>query len=98
MKLIITILPDEHTEAVSRALTSNNLRVTQIASTGGFLRKGASTLLIGLDDEKVDLAIDLIKKNSHNLNENPESSPSSGHEGGKTTTIFVINVSQFIQI
>lgn len=98
MKLIITILPDDNTEAVSRALTSNNLRVTQIASTGGFLRKGASTLLIGLDDEKVDIAIDLIKKNSRNHNENSDSSQSSNHEGGKSTTIFVINVSQFIQI
>lgn len=98
MKLIITILPDENTEAVSRALTSSNFRVTQIASTGGFLRKGASTLLIGLDDEKVDIAIDIIRSNSHTNTENSESSASSTHENGKSTTIYVINVSQFIQI
>ncbi len=39
MKLIITIFPDSFTDAVSVALTTNKFRVTQIASTGGFLQK-----------------------------------------------------------
>ncbi len=40
MKLIITIIPDSVTDSVSLALTSQKFRVTQIASTGGFLKKG----------------------------------------------------------
>lgn len=97
MKLIITILPDDHTEPVSKALTAGDFRVTQIASTGGFLRKGASTLLIGVDDEKVAGAVEIIKSNSHPEREHQESASGSNHEIGKTT-IFVLNVSQFIQI
>jgi uncharacterized protein YaaQ len=97
MKLIITILPDDHTEPVSRALTAGDFRVTQIATTGGFLHKGSSTLLIGVDDEKVTAAVDLIKANSHSEHPASESTAASGHENGKTT-IYVLNVSQFIQI
>lgn len=97
MKLIITILPDDQSDPVSKALTACEFRVTQIASTGGFLRKGASTLLVGVDDEKVGQAIEIIKTNAHLEKEKAVSSGNISHEIGKTT-IFVINVSQFIQI
>ena len=45
MKLIITIIPKNDCDTVSLALTERKFRVTQIASTGGFLRKGNATLL-----------------------------------------------------
>ena len=56
MKLIITIIPDNNCDSVSLALTERKFRVTQIASSGGFLRKGNSTLLVGVDDEQLDEA------------------------------------------
>ena len=61
MKLILTIINDNDNEAVSQALTGAGLRVTRISSTGGFMRRGSSTLLIGVEDGKVDEAIQLIK-------------------------------------
>lgn len=61
MKLIITIIPDNDCDAVSLALTEQKFRVTQIASTGGFLRKGNATLLVGVEDEQLDEALGLIK-------------------------------------
>ena len=42
MKLIIAIIPDTVTDDSSLALTGQDYRVTQIASTGGFLRRGNS--------------------------------------------------------
>ena len=45
-KLIIAIIRDDDNENVSARLTAEDFRVTQIASTGGFLRSGRSTLLI----------------------------------------------------
>ena len=57
MKLIITIIPGNTRENVSLALTDRKFRVTQIASTGGFLRKGNATLLVGVEDEQLDEAI-----------------------------------------
>ena len=63
MKMIIAILPDSDSENVMQALIQNDFRVTQIASTGGFLRSGMSTLLIGVEDEQVDTAVNVIRHN-----------------------------------
>ena len=58
MKLIITIIPDSDCDSVSLALTERKFRVTQIASTGGFLRKGNATLLVGVEDEQLEEAVE----------------------------------------
>lgn len=86
MKLIIAILRDVDNEPVSHALTSNNFRVTLIASTGGFLRRGSTTLLVGVDDEQLDTALNVIRTNC---------APPSD-QGGKRATIFVLKVDQFV--
>lgn len=88
MKLIITIISDYDNEPVSQALVLANFRVTRIASTGGFLRRGSSTLMIGVPDEKVDEAIQVIHKN---LTPSAESDT-------KRATLFVLNVEDFTQI
>lgn len=85
MKLIIAIIRDVDTDPVSRALMEADLRVTQIASTGGFLRRGNSTLLIGLEDEQVDTALNIIRQHcSHNAD-----------IGDKRAAIFVLNVAHY---
>ncbi len=88
MKLIITIINDHDNEQVSQALISGGFRVTRIASTGGFFRKGSSTLMIGVNDERVDEAIEVIRGNTIPVND-----PML-----KRATIFVINVENFTQI
>lgn len=85
MKLIIAIIRDVDTDPVSRALMEADLRVTQIASTGGFLRRGNSTLLIGLEDEQVETALNIIRQ-----------SCSQGADiGDKRAAIFVLNVTHY---
>lgn len=88
MKLIIAILKDNDADVVSNALTSANFRVTRIASTGGFLRKGSTTLLIGLEDDLVESALQVIRKNVSTSNEPQISS----------ATIFVIKVDHYTHI
>ena len=88
MKMIIAIIRDNDYDSVSQALLAEGLRVTRIASTGGFLRRGSSTLMIGLDDDKVDQGIEIIRENTSQPDE-----PS-----GKRATIFVLNVSKFTQV
>jgi uncharacterized protein YaaQ len=61
MKLAITIIQDEFTNKVMKALMAEKIRSTRLSSTGGFLKSGNTTLLIGVDDDKVDFVIDLIK-------------------------------------
>jgi len=88
MKLIITIISDNDNDPVSQALINGGFRVTRIASTGGFLRKGSSTLMIGVNDEQVDQAIETIRANTSPVND-----PML-----KRATIFVLNVENFTQI
>ena len=86
MKLIIAILRDVDNEPVSRALTTASFRVTVIASTGGFLRRGSTTLLIGVDDEQLDTALEIVRKTV-----SPPTEPNQ-----KRATIFVLKVDQCV--
>lgn len=61
MKLMIMITRDEDSDAVVQTLVQNQFRVTRMASTGGFLRRGNSTLLVGVEDEQVEQVIGLIR-------------------------------------
>ena len=89
MKLIITILRDIDNDSVSEALLSKGYRITQIASTGGFFRRGSTTLLIGVDDDIVERAIEIIRTN---LN------PTPAEPGTHRANLFVIDVESFQQI
>ena len=88
MKLIIAIVRDTDNDIVSHTLNAANFRVTCIASTGSFWRKGQSTLLVGVEDEKLEGALQIIRDNVTKPTEDD-----SHH-----TTIFVLNVNQFSQI
>ena len=61
MKMIITIVKDNEADTLTQAFTSAEFRVTRVASTGGFLRSGFVTLLLGVDDDRVDGAIELVR-------------------------------------
>lgn len=87
MKLIIAIIHDEDNDRVSRMLTGENFRVTMIASTGGFLRSGRSTLLIGVEDERLERALQVLRDNCVTDKEGKE----------KKAIVFVLNVEEYIQ-
>jgi uncharacterized protein YaaQ len=61
MKLILAILRDEAVESISQALVNKQFRVTRIASTGGFLRRGSTTMIIGVENEQVQTAIQTMR-------------------------------------
>lgn len=86
MKLMIAILKDDDVENAVQALTSDNFRVTRVASTGGFFRKGSTTLLIGLDDDRVDAAIASLRLNT------------TAGSDQKRATVFVVPVNRFEQL
>jgi uncharacterized protein YaaQ len=88
MKLIITILRDHDSESVSQGLIASGFRVTRIASTGGFLRRGSSTLMIGVADDKVEEAVSNIR-GKLNLTTDPLVN---------RATLFILNVESYEQI
>ena len=63
MKLVIAVVQGEDATQTVQALSGAGISVTKMASSGGFLQQGNATLLIGVDDDKVDAAIELIRQN-----------------------------------
>lgn len=63
MKLIVCIVQDQDSHVLIDDLTESNFRVTTLASTGGFLKSGNTTLLIGVEEEDVDRVFEIIEKN-----------------------------------
>ncbi|WP_425446833.1 cyclic-di-AMP receptor [Dethiothermospora halolimnae] len=62
MKLVIAIVQDEDSGKLVDELMENNFGVTKLASTGGFLKSGNTTIIVGVEKEKVDDVIDIIRK------------------------------------
>ena len=87
MKMIVAIVRDEHAADVADALIDSELCVSRIASTGGFLRQGSSTMMIGVADDDVDQAIQIIS----------EQCPPSVEPMLRRATLFVLNVEYFEQ-
>ena len=63
MKLIIAIVQDQDVPSLIDDLTEKEFRVTKLASTGGFLKSGNTTLFMGVEEDKVEEAIRIIEDN-----------------------------------
>ncbi len=87
MKLIIAIVKGSDALAVSDALVEQQIGVTRIASTGGFLRRGNVTLFIGVEAESVERVLHTIEKNCR--------APAPGQH---KATLFLLPAEDFIQL
>ncbi len=87
MKLVIAIVSDKDANPVTEQLINRHYRVTRIASTGGFLRRGNATLLIGVTEEHIQSVIDVLQETC---------SPAESNQ--HRATIFVVNAPYFEQI
>ncbi|MBK5240606.1 cyclic-di-AMP receptor [Clostridium sp.] len=61
MKLVIAIVQDDDASDLIEEITDKGFRVTKLATTGGFLKSGNTTLLIGIEKEKVDEVLAIIE-------------------------------------
>jgi uncharacterized protein YaaQ len=62
LKLIVAVVQDKDAIKLIEALMIQGYRATKLASTGGFLREGNTTLLIGVDVQKVAEVLAIIRK------------------------------------
>ncbi len=62
MKLAITVLANAQADEAVGALLRAGYRVTRLASTGGLLRQGNTTLLIGAEDRHMEEIMDILRK------------------------------------
>ena len=107
MKLVLAIVGKNDAGVVMDALTEEKFQVTKLATTGGFLRAGNTTLLTGVEDGKVSKAIDIISKYSSKRTQMMAGSlpmdmdaqiipPVEVTVGG--ATIFVLDVDQYEKV
>ncbi|MDV4152264.1 cyclic-di-AMP receptor [Clostridium sp. AL.422] len=109
MKLVIAMVQDDDALDLIDAITEAGFRVTKLASTGGFLKAGNTTLMIGVEVDKVQTVIDVVEdicKTRKQIITTPTpitgnidmymSYPIEVEVGG--ATIFVIDVDQFIKV
>jgi uncharacterized protein YaaQ len=94
MKLAIAIIQDEYINKVLKALMVEKIRATKLSSTGGFLKKGSTTLLIGVEDDKVDHIIDIIKEQCKSTK--VKEGESEITVGG--ANIFIVDIDQHLKI
>ncbi len=62
MKLVVAVIHDRDQKRTSEALLRADFRFTKIASTGGFLREGNVTILIGSETENLDTVLGIINE------------------------------------
>ncbi|MBQ7487959.1 MAG: cyclic-di-AMP receptor [Clostridia bacterium] len=111
MKLIIAIVQDEDAGHLVSALMEQGFGVTKLATTGGFLRSGNTTLISGLEDERLDAALKTIEKvcHSHEQVTTTAATPVGASGVGDSfvpypvrvtvggATVFVLDVDRFIK-
>jgi uncharacterized protein YaaQ len=106
MKLVIAVVQDKDHRKVTEALLERGYKFTIVASTGGLLREGNVTFLIGVEPEQVEPAIEVIGAHSKTreqlVNVFPPTiepigtcipSPVKVQVGG--ATVFVLDVERF---
>ena len=109
MKLIVAIVQDEDAGRLVSALMDKGFGVTKLATTGGFLRAGNTTLISGVEDDKLQDALDVIEKICKSREQITASTTLMGGAGGvyvpypiRVTvggaTVFVLEVSQFLKV
>lgn len=111
MKLIVAIVQDEDASRLVSTLMKDGFSVTKLATTGGFLRAGNTTLLLGVEDDKIRNAMDIIEnvcKSRKQMTSAPVTMPgvagsyAAGSYPVEVTiggaTVFVLSVDQFVKL
>lgn len=107
MKLVIAIVHDDDVGVLLKALVKADFRSTKLSTSGGFLRAGNTTLLIGIEDERLDELVHVIESSCKTRKETVTTPPLLG-EGSLVSipieitvggaTVFVIDVEKYIRI
>lgn len=109
MKLVFAVVHDEDGANVTEELNKKGFSVTKLCSSGGFLRAGNTTLLVGVPKEKVDEVIEIIESKSKSRKQIINSSMTPNGMGGMFipypvevvvggATVFVVDVERFEKV
>lgn len=107
MKLMLIIINNEDVIDVTKALLKNKYYVTKLATTGGVINSGNTTLLLGVEDDHVDRVKDIVTNFSKTRKKkiSPDETsdlnvfsflPASVKVSG--ATIFVLNIDEYYKL
>lgn len=108
MKMLIAIVQDQDSHILMDELSERDFRMTKLASTGGFLKAGNTTILMGIDEARIPEALSIIENNckSRNMTTSLMSVTMPGDAyipypvelrvGG--ATVFILDVESFVRI
>ena len=110
MKLIIAIVQDEDSSRLLSRLMQSGFSATKLATTGGFLKAGNTTLLLGVEEERIQDAVAIIEsvcKSRKQITTAPATLTGMAH-GEYTTypvevtvggaTLFILSIDQFLKV
>lgn len=108
MKLVIGIVNSDDAGNLLAEITQASFQATKLSTSGGFLKMGNVTVLVGVEDEKTDEVIEIFKKccsrRKQMISANPpflgegfiSAAPVEVTIGG--ATLFVVDVDNFMKI
>lgn len=96
MKLVIAIIQDEYISKVLKSLMAEKVRITKLSSTGGFLKSGNTTLLVGVENDKLDNLVEIIRKQCKSTKVKVKDGDSEITVGG--ANLFIMDIDQYIRI
>jgi uncharacterized protein YaaQ len=109
MKLVIAVVQDQDEADLLEALAKAGFQATKLASTGGFLRKGNTTTLVGVEEEKIETVLELIRQTCRSRRQLVTPLATLGRVettyftepvevpvGG--ATVFVVDVERFVKV
>jgi uncharacterized protein YaaQ len=65
VKLIVAVVHNEDAHVLIDALLKHEHRATWLHSSGGFLKQSNATVLVGVEDAKVEEVVGLVRENCH---------------------------------
>ncbi|MDI6871702.1 MAG: cyclic-di-AMP receptor [Bacillota bacterium] len=109
MKLVVAVVQDQDEANLLSTLSNAGFQATKLASTGGFLREGNTTVLVGVEEDRVEAVLDLVRKTCRSRRQliTPLASlgrvdtpyftePVEVPVGG--ATVFVVDVERFVKV
>ena len=105
MKLVFGIINRDDRDALRQALMNAGYQATIVATTGGFLREGNATFMVGVEDAHVPDVLAIMKETCHTRTRTVYptpplvemapliSEPIDVQVGG--AVVFVLNVEEF---
>lgn len=109
MKMVLCVVHSDDAAGLLEALTQRDYRATTISTTGGFLREGNTTILIGTEERNLQEVLELIQESCRTRTQlmnplPPVMEPGELHMpypvevevGG--AIVFVLNVERFLRL